>query len=216
MAGIDGSLERRSRTLSRPARSVQPMPVLNRIAALAPEMAEWRQALHRRPEVGFDCQGRRPSWRNGCASSASTRSTRGMATSGLVALIRGQGAGTGHRPARRHGRAADGRGDGAAACLARCRGGCMPAAMTGTRRCCWARRSTWPRRATSLARVALIFQPAEEDGGGAGRDGARGCARPFRHRAGLRAPQRAGHCRWGSSGPRRGRSWRPSTPSRSR
>ena len=31
------------------------MPVLNRIAGFAPDLTEWRQALHRRPELGFDC-----------------------------------------------------------------------------------------------------------------------------------------------------------------
>ena len=30
------------------------MPVINRIAALAPEMAEWRHWLHRHPELEFD------------------------------------------------------------------------------------------------------------------------------------------------------------------
>ena len=30
------------------------MPVLNRIAAFAPEMAEWRRWLHRHPELEFD------------------------------------------------------------------------------------------------------------------------------------------------------------------
>ena len=30
------------------------MPVLNRIADFAPEMAEWRQDLHRHPELGFE------------------------------------------------------------------------------------------------------------------------------------------------------------------
>ena len=30
------------------------MPVLNRIADFAPEMTEWRQDLHRHPELGFE------------------------------------------------------------------------------------------------------------------------------------------------------------------
>ena len=30
------------------------MPVPNRIADFAPEMAEWRQDLHRHPELGFE------------------------------------------------------------------------------------------------------------------------------------------------------------------
>ena len=31
------------------------MPVLNRIAAYAPEMKTWRRHLHQRPELSFDC-----------------------------------------------------------------------------------------------------------------------------------------------------------------
>ena len=31
------------------------MPVLNRIAAFADDMAAWRQHIHRNPELGFDC-----------------------------------------------------------------------------------------------------------------------------------------------------------------
>ena len=38
--------------------------------------------------------------------------------------------------------------------------------MTGIPPCCWARPDTWPRRGASAGRVALLFQPAEEDGGG--------------------------------------------------
>ncbi len=36
-------------------------------------------------------------------------------------------------------------------CQYRRRARCMPAAMTGIPRCCWARRNTWPRRAISTA-----------------------------------------------------------------
>ena len=42
----------------------------------------------------------------------------------------------------------------------------MPAAMTGILRCCSARRNIWPRHGNFAGSVAVIFQPAEEGGGG--------------------------------------------------
>ena len=44
---------------------------------------------------------------------------------------------------------------------------CMPAAMTATPPCCWARRSISRRSRNFAGTVHLIFQPAEEGGGGA-------------------------------------------------
>ena len=43
----------------------------------------------------------------------------------------------------------------------------MHAAMTGTRPCCWQRRSIWLRGGAFDGTLTLIFQPAEEGGGGA-------------------------------------------------
>ncbi len=43
----------------------------------------------------------------------------------------------------------------------------MPAATTATRRCCSRRPGTWPRHRNFDGTVYLIFQPAEEGGGGA-------------------------------------------------
>ena len=31
------------------------MPIINRIAGLAPEMTAWRRHLHAHPELAFDC-----------------------------------------------------------------------------------------------------------------------------------------------------------------
>ena len=129
------------------------MPIINRIAEFQAEMTAWRRDLHAHPEIAFeevrtsgivaeklrefgcdevvDRHRPRPAW-----------SARSAAPAGRQAR---------HRPARRHGRAADPRGDRLRLRLAAPRTGCTPAAMTATPPCCSAPPGTWPRRATSTA-----------------------------------------------------------------
>ncbi len=143
------------------------MPVINRIADLADEMTEWRQHLHRHPELKFDLH-----------------QTAAFVATALREIRRGRDP-RGHRQDRHRGdhprAGAPGPTIGLRADMdalpiteerpgrtmrRRRPAGCMPAAMTGIRRCCSARRNIWPRRGDFAGRVALIFQPAEEDGGG--------------------------------------------------
>jgi amidohydrolase len=69
------------------------VPVINRIAALAPQMTEWRRALHRRPEIALDCA------ETACFVAARLRDFgvdevhEGIARTGIVALIRGRAPG---------------------------------------------------------------------------------------------------------------------------
>lgn len=141
------------------------MPVLNRIAAFAPEMAEWRRWLHRHPELEFDLPQTAAFVAERLRSFGVDELHEGIATSGLVALIRGNAPGpviglrsdmdalpitelTGkdyasETPGRMHACGHDGHMTmllGAAKYLAETRN------FAGT--------------------VALIFQPAEEEGGG--------------------------------------------------
>ena len=69
------------------------MPVLNRIADYAPELTEWRQALHRRPELKFDCHETAAFVVARLREMGIDEIHEGIATSGVVALIRGQGEG---------------------------------------------------------------------------------------------------------------------------
>lgn len=141
------------------------MPILNRIADYADEMTAWRRHLHENPELGFDCHETAAFVVQRLREFGVDEIHEGIGKTGVVAIIEGQGAGStiGLRadmdalpmqettgldyaskvPGRMHACGHDGHTTmllGAAKYLAETRnfGG----------------------------RVALIFQPAEEDGGG--------------------------------------------------
>jgi hippurate hydrolase len=141
------------------------MPVLNRIAAMAPDLTAWRRHLHAHPELQFDCHDTAAFIVARLREAGVDEIHEGIAGSGVVALINGQGpgptiglradmdalpiteaTGAAHAstvPGRMHACGHDGHVTmllGAAAYLAETR------AFSG--------------------RAALIFQPAEEDGGG--------------------------------------------------
>ena len=141
------------------------MPVVNRIAEFAEEMKAWRRHLHQNPELGFECHETAAFVVARLQEFGITEIHDGIAQSGLVALIRCRGAGpviglradmdalpieeatgadhTSLVPGKMHACGHDGHTTmllGAARYLAETRN------FTGT--------------------VALIFQPAEENGGG--------------------------------------------------
>ncbi|MDK2775404.1 MAG: amidohydrolase, partial [Tabrizicola sp.] len=141
------------------------MPVLNRIASYAEEMKGWRRHLHRHPELAFDCHETAAWVAERLREIGVDELHPGIAKTGIVALIRGRADGpviglradmdalpieelTGvpHAstiPGRMHACGHDGHMTmllGAAKYLAETRN------FAGT--------------------AALIFQPAEEDGGG--------------------------------------------------
>ncbi|MDD8024726.1 MAG: M20 family metallopeptidase [Paracoccaceae bacterium] len=66
------------------------MPVLNRIAALAPEMTEWRRFLHQNPELEFDLPVTSGFVADKLRDFGVDELHKGIATSGIVALIHGQ------------------------------------------------------------------------------------------------------------------------------
>lgn len=141
------------------------MPVINRIAGLAADMKGWRRHLHANPELGFDCHQTAAFVVERLRAAGVDEIHEGIATTGVVALIRGRAPGpvVGLRadmdalpmdeetgaphastiPGRMHACGHDGHTTmllGAATYLAETRN------FAGT--------------------VALIFQPAEENGGG--------------------------------------------------
>ena len=69
------------------------MPVINRIAALAPEMTAWRRHLHQHPELEFDCHETAAFVVARLRDFGVDEIHQGIATSGVVALIRGRAEG---------------------------------------------------------------------------------------------------------------------------
>jgi amidohydrolase len=142
------------------------MPVVNRIAAFAPDMKEWRRHLHMIPELGLECHKTAAFVAERLREFGVDELHEGLATTGMVAIIEGRGEGptiglradmdglpiieeTGVDYASTHaGRMHACGHDGHTTML-------LGAAkyLTETR--------------NFAGRVALIFQPAEEAGGGA-------------------------------------------------
>jgi hippurate hydrolase len=69
------------------------MPVINRIADFTPDMTAWRQHLHQHPELVFDCHKTAAFVVEKLRSFGIIEIHEGIATSGVVAIIEGQGAG---------------------------------------------------------------------------------------------------------------------------
>lgn len=141
------------------------MPVLNRIADYADEMTAWRRHLHQHPELGFDCHETAGFVAARLREFGVDEIHEGIGRTGIVAIVNGRGQGpviglradmdalpmqetTGAEwaskvPGRMHACGHDGHTTmllGAAKYLAETR--------------------------NFAGRVALIFQPAEENGGG--------------------------------------------------
>ena len=87
------------------------MPVINRIAEFHADMAAWRQDLHAHPELALQEVRTRGVVQDKLRSFGVDEIITGLARTGVVGVIRGQRRGRGDRPARRHGRAADPRGN---------------------------------------------------------------------------------------------------------
>ena len=69
------------------------MPVVNRIAAFADDMTEWRHHLHRNPELGFDCHETAAFVASRLREFGVDEVHEGIARTGLVAVIRGRAPG---------------------------------------------------------------------------------------------------------------------------
>ena len=143
------------------------MPVLNRIAALAPEMTEWRRALHRRPELGFACHETAAFVAARLREFGVDELHEGIAQTGIVAIIKGQGAGP----------TIGLRADMDALPITEITGAPHASEVPGRMHACGHDGHTTMLLGAAkylcetrnfAGRVALIFQPAEEAGGGAG------------------------------------------------
>ena len=141
------------------------MPVLNRIADYADEMKTWRRHLHQHPELKFDCHQTAAFVAARLREFGVDEIHQGIATSGIVAVINGQGDGP----------TIGLRADMDALPIGEITGAAHASQTPGTMHACGhdghttmllgaAKYLAETRRFSG--RVALIFQPAEEDGGG--------------------------------------------------
>ena len=141
------------------------MPILNRIAAYADEMKGWRRHLHQNPELGFDCYNTAAFIVERLCEMGVDEIHQGIAKTGLVAIINGQGQGP----------TIGLRADMDALPIAEITGLPYASIIPGKMHACGhdghvtmllgaAKYLCETRRFTG--RVALIFQPAEENGGG--------------------------------------------------
>lgn len=143
------------------------MPVVNRIAAFADEMKTWRRHLHANPELEFACHKTAAFVVERLKEFGITEIHEGIAESGVVAIIEGKGPGG----------TIGLRADMDALPMPETTGLDYASTVEGAMHACGhdghttmllgAARYLAETRNFS-GRVALIFQPAEEGGGGAG------------------------------------------------
>ena len=127
------------------------MTVLDRISGFADDLVAWRHDFHAHPELGFEEERtagvrRREARLLGVAGASRRRPDRRRrrARRGATATVAASGCAPTWTPCRSRRRPS-------LPTARRRRARCTPAAMTGTPRCCSARRATSPRRATSTA-----------------------------------------------------------------
>ena len=135
--------------------------VIPRTLEIQGEIIAIRRDIHPHPELGFEEQ--RTSDLVAEARRMGPQVTRGIGGTGLVGHMR-KGNWHAHRPACRHGRLPMEETN-ASSIARRTPAGCTPAATTATPPCCSAPRVLSEKRDFD-GTVHLIFQPAEEGGGG--------------------------------------------------
>ena len=142
------------------------MPIINRIADYAEEMTGWRRHLHANPELRFDCHRTAAFVVEQLRAFGVDEIHEGIATSGVVAIINGQG----------KGRTIGLRADMDALPMDEVTGLDYASTVPGAMHACGHDGHTTMLLGAAkylaetrnfAGRAALIFQPAEEGGGGA-------------------------------------------------
>lgn len=141
------------------------MPVLNRIASYAEEMKGWRRHLHQYPELSFDCH-ETAAWIAGRLHEIGVDELHeGIGKTGIVAIVNGRGAGP----------TIGLRADMDALPIDEMTGAPHASKVAGRMHACGhdghvtmllGAAKYLAETRNFAGRVALIFQPAEEDGGG--------------------------------------------------
>ncbi|SFG32729.1 M20 aminoacylase family protein [Sulfitobacter dubius] len=143
------------------------MPVVNRINAFAEDMTAWRRHLHTIPELGLECHETAAFVAERLRAFGVDELHEGIATTGIVAIIEGQGEGP----------TIGLRADMDALPIHEATGKDYASTREGKMHACGHDGHTTMLLGAArylaetrnfAGRVALIFQPAEETGGGAG------------------------------------------------
>jgi hippurate hydrolase len=141
------------------------MPVLNRIAAFAEEMKGWRRHLHMHPELEFDCHQTAAFIVDRLREMGVDEIHEGIAQSGVVAIINGRGEGP----------TIGIRADMDALPILEATGATYASTIPGRMHACGhdghvtmalGAAKYLAETRNFAGRVAFLFQPAEEDGGG--------------------------------------------------
>ncbi|MFN3722799.1 MAG: amidohydrolase [Paracoccaceae bacterium] len=141
------------------------MPVLNRIAAFAEEMKGWRRHLHANPELEFDCHQTAAFIAARLREMGVDEIHEGIAQTGVVAIINGQGAGP----------TIGLRADMDALPITELTGADHASTVPGKMHACGhdghvtmalGAAKYLAETRNFAGRVAILFQPAEEEGGG--------------------------------------------------
>src|SRR5215472_16129226 len=82
--------------LSLRARSAPVMPIVNRLAALAPEIADWRRDIHAHPELRYDVHRTAALVADKLAAFGCDEVATGIGRTGVVGVIRGRQEGAGN------------------------------------------------------------------------------------------------------------------------
>ncbi|MDN5569017.1 MAG: M20 family metallopeptidase [Paracoccus sp. (in: a-proteobacteria)] len=142
------------------------MSVLNRIADFSDQMTAWRRHLHQHPELGFDCHQTAAFVAERLAEFGVDEIHQGIGGTGIVAIINGQG----------NGPTIGLRADMDALPMDEVTGADWASTVPGRMHACGHDGHTamllgaakyLAETRNFAGRVALIFQPAEESGGGA-------------------------------------------------
>ena len=143
------------------------MPVINRIAGFAEDMKTWRRHLHANPELGFDCHDTASFVVERLREFGVDEIHQGIARTGVVALIEGRGKGKGPIVGLRADMDALPIEEATGADHASTRPGKMHACGHDGHTTMLLGAAKYLAETRNFAgKVALIFQPAEEAGGG--------------------------------------------------
>ena len=144
------------------------MPIINRVADLADEITAWRRDFHEHPELLYDVHRTAGIVADKLREFGCDEVVTGIGRTGVVGVIKGRHDGSGKVIGLR----ADmdalpiEEATGRALPVEDRRARCMPAAMTATPRCCSGAAKYLAETRNFDGTAVVIFQPAEEGGGG--------------------------------------------------